>query len=110
MSKIKGEDVKELVWGVCEILADLEVTETKPGIGYDKDELQDRYSIAFLTNPSLFDLLDDEVSINKVVDFIESIIKGFGYIPCGSVKYIEALLVNPGLFKMVASGRRVVKV
>lgn len=104
MSKIKGEDVKELVWGVCEILTDLKATVAKSGIDYTKEELQDRYSIAFLTNPSLFDLLDSECSIHKIVDFIESTIEGFGYIPCGSVNYIEALLRNPGLFKMVASG------
>lgn len=101
MSKIKGEDVKEFVWGVCEILAELDVTESEPGSDYDKDELQDRYSTAFLTNPALFDLLDNLCSINQVVDFIESTIKGFGHIPCGSVKYIEALLMNASLFKMV---------
>ena len=109
MSKIKGEDVKELVWGVCEILAELDITEAEPGHEYTKEELQDRYSIAFLTNPSLFELLDNEVSMHKIVDFIESTTEGFGYIPCGSVKYIEALLMNAGLFKMVAGDWRVVK-
>lgn len=104
MSRIKGEDVKELVWGVCEILTDLDVTEAEPDTDYDKDELQDRFSIAFLTNPALFDLLNNEVSMHKIVDFIESTIEGFGCIPCGSVQYIEALLMNPGLFKMVTGG------
>lgn len=104
MSRIKGEDVKEFVWGVCETLAELDVTETEPGNEYDKDTLQDRFSIAFLTNPSLFDLLDNLCSINQVVEFIELTINGFGHIPCGSVQYIEALLMNPGLFKMVTGG------
>lgn len=104
MSKIKGEDVKEFVWGVCDILADLDVSEAEPGQDFDKDALQDRYSIAFLTNPSLFKLLHNLCSIHQVVDFVESTITAFGYIPCGSVLYIEALLRNPGLYKMVTGG------
>jgi len=109
MSKIKGEDVKEFVWGVCEILAELDVTEAEPGENYDKDKLQDRFSIAFLTNSSLFDLLDNLCSINQVVEFIESTVAGFGHIPCGSALYIEALLMNPSLFKMIEGDMKVVK-
>ena len=101
MSKIKGEEVKEFVWGVCEELADIDVTESEPGVNYDKDKIQDRYSVAFLTNPSLFDLLDNLCAISQVVDFVETTINAFGHIPCGSVLYIEALLKNPNLFKMM---------
>ncbi len=101
MSKISGEDVKEYVWGVCEKLAALDVTEEEPGRDVDKEAIQDRYSTAFLTNSSLFDLLDNLCSIQETVDFIEATIEAFGYIPCGSVKYIEALLMNSSLFKMM---------
>lgn len=101
MSKIKVEDVKDFVWGVCELLASQDITESEPGQDYDKEELQDRYSIAFLANPSLFDLLHNLISIHQVVDFIDATIEAFGHIPCGNVKYIEALLMNPSLFKML---------
>lgn len=104
MSRINREDVREFVWSVCEQLAELDVTESEPGSDYNKDELQDRYSVAFLTNSSLFDLLYNECSIQETVDFIESTIEGFGHIPCGSVLYIEALLKNPSLFKMITEG------
>jgi len=101
MSKIKGEDVKEFVWGVCELLASQDGDDLEPGHDYDKDELQDRYSIAFLTNPSLYLCLHNLISIQQVVDFIDATIEAFGYIPCGNVRYIEALLMNPSLFKML---------
>jgi len=101
MNRIKGEDVSEFVWGVCKELAELDVTETEPGDRYDEGVLQDRYSVAFLTNPSLFDLLDNLCAISQVVEFVEATIMAFGHIPCGSVKYIEALLMNPSLFKMM---------
>ncbi len=108
MSKISGEDVKEYVWGVCEQLADLDVTEEEPGRDFDKVEIQDRFSIAFLTNPSLFDLLYNECSMQTVVDFVDATIDAFGYIPCGSIEYIEALLKNSSLFKLVTGGLGVV--
>lgn len=111
MSNIKGKEVREFVWDVCGILAALDISETEPGSDCTEEELRDRYSIALLTNPSLFNLLDGRVLPSlprQVVDFIETTIEAFGYIRCGSVRYIEALLMNPNLCKMATDGVGVV--
>lgn len=108
MSEIEGMKVVVFVWEICKRLAELDVTEAEPGRDYSKEELQDRYSVALLTNSSLFTFIYYEIPLSLVVDFIENTINAFGHIPCGSVKYIEALLANGGLCKMVVGSTGVV--
>lgn len=99
MSRIKGEEIRDFVWSVCNALAELDVTEMAPGEDYDKVALRDLFSIALLSNPSLCNLV--QIKPAAVISLIDDTIAAFGHIPCGSVKYIESLLSNPSIVLMV---------
>lgn len=107
MSRIKGEEIRDFVWSVCEVLADFDMIEMEPGEDYDEDALRDRFSIALLSNPSLCNLA--QIKPAAVINFINETIAAFGHIPCGSVKYIESLLSNPSIMPMVFPREMVMK-
>jgi len=105
MSKsIEPKDVQEFVWNVADALALSSGTEVGENEENTYGAAQDRFSVALLGNATLFDLLDDGICPREVVSYIESVIKACEHIPPrerDNARYIEALLSNPNLHKMI---------